>query len=79
MWSDTQNRASQVIPGLTRGDLPATRARPVPGLTRDLPASRMRPATGFAPPSALPQRAFCASVSIYVKKKSGKTPAAEAP
>lgn len=94
MWSDLQYRVLQVIPdlilpapGLTRGDHLATSAHPVPGLTLpapgltrgDLPASRTLPAKGFAPPSASPQRAFGACMSISGKKKPGRAPTPEAP
>ncbi|QFT95869.1 hypothetical protein FIU85_01005 [Roseovarius sp. THAF8] len=86
MSSDLQNRVLQVIPdlilpapGLTRGDLPAISYHLVPGLTRDLPANPPRPAKGIAPPSASPQRAFGACMSISGKKKPGRVPAPEAP
>ncbi len=66
-------------PGLTRGDLAAIHDHPVPGLTRDLPANSTQPARGVAPPSASPQRAFGACLSISSKKKPGAVPGSEAP
>ncbi len=77
MWSDLQNRVLQVIPDVIR-DLLAIRAHPVPGLTRPLPAPRTLSRKGFAPPSASPQRAFGACMSISGKKKPGRLPAPEA-
>ncbi len=79
MWSDLQNKILQVIPDLIRDLLASLRYHvpgltlPVPGMTRDLPAK------GFAPPSASPQRAFGACMSILGKKKPGHAPIPEAP
>lgn len=72
MWSDLQNPVLQVIPGSIR-DLAAKAHHLVPGMTRDLQAK------GFAPPSASPQRAFGACMSILGKKKPGHAPIPEAP
>ncbi len=85
MWSDLQNSVLQVIPDLIR-DLPAISHHPVPGLTlpapglirRDLMAPRTLSPKGFAPPSASPQRAFGACMSIFGKKKPGELPGSEA-
>ena len=93
MWSDLQNKILQVIPdlilpapGLIRGDLLASlryhvpgSILPAPGLTRDLQAHRTRTTRGFAPPTASPQRAFGACMSILGKKKPGHAPIPEAP
>jgi hypothetical protein len=87
MWSDLQNTILQVIPdlilpapGLIRGDLLASLRYHVPGLTLPVPGmTRDLQAKGFAPPSASPQRAFGACMSILGKKKPGHAPTPEAP